>query len=87
MEITKYRSEIVVNCKDEKEARTIIASISHEGKGSERAYAQVKQNGKEIIIRIFSQDATALRAFLNSFLRDLQVIEGASFGDAVNNKS
>ncbi|MEM4165901.1 MAG: KEOPS complex subunit Pcc1 [Candidatus Bilamarchaeaceae archaeon] len=72
----RYSSEIKVLCSDEEEANNIMASISHEGKGSDRATARVSRKGKEISINIVSADATALRAFINSFLRDLQAIEG-----------
>lgn len=77
----KYRSEIVILCNDEREAKNILTSISHEGKGSERAKTEMKIKGKEITICISSKDATALRAFINSFLRDFQVIEGISQND------
>ncbi len=48
--------------------------LSQKGK-KERSTTSLKEKGSELIIKIAAKDATALRASVNSVLRDLQVIE------------
>jgi len=72
----KYRATLTVDFPTKNDAVNAMNAMSHEGKGSERALSKIKCNGNTLEIAIEAEDATAFRAFINSFLRDLQVIEG-----------
>jgi len=74
----KYEASIKVCFKNETNAENALVAISHEGKESNRAAAKVERSGKILKITINAEDATAFRAFINSFLRDFQVLEGAA---------
>ncbi|MGC8730455.1 MAG: KEOPS complex subunit Pcc1 [Candidatus Micrarchaeia archaeon] len=53
-----------------------------ESSNKKRSNVSIKETNKSIKIDIYSSDVTALRASINSILRDLQVIEGTlSFGN------
>lgn len=74
----KYSASLKVDFPDESDAEKAMVAVSHEGKGSDRATASVQRKGKTMEITIKAKDATAFRAFINSFLRDFQVLEGVA---------
>ncbi len=74
----KYSASLKVDFPDENDAEKAMVAVSHEGRESSRAAASVQLKGKTMEIAIKAKDATAFRAFINSFLRDFQVLEGAA---------
>ncbi len=73
----KAEAAIEVNCGDKTTAINVRQSVSHEGKIGKRSKAVVEVRGQKVLIRIKAEDVVALRATLNSFLRGVQLIEGA----------
>lgn len=59
----------------EKEKDLNYTKILGKNIGHSRSTIKIKEGKTELIIEIYANDATALRASANSILRDLQVIE------------
>lgn len=72
----KYSASIRIDFASRRDAENALAAISHEGKESGRAVAETGLSGRTLEIAIRAKDATAFRAFINSFLRDFQALEG-----------
>ena len=62
--------------KDEKQAEAVLLALKHEEDFKKRSISNVSQKGKEIIISVESDDVVALRASLNAYLRDIQIVQG-----------
>jgi tRNA threonylcarbamoyladenosine modification (KEOPS) complex Pcc1 subunit len=60
---------------DDKSAEAAAKAVSHEGSVSKRSTSKIEQKDNILRIEIEAQDAVALRATTNAFLRALQVIE------------
>ena len=60
---------------DKESAQAAAKAVSHEGSVSTRSSSKVEQKDNILRIEIEAQDAVALRATTNAFLRALQVIE------------
>ncbi len=58
----------------QKEAENALSALGHE-EFAKRARAQVSVRGKTLRVEIRAEDAVALRAHLNSCLRQIKVIE------------
>lgn len=56
-------------------AKAAAAAISHEGSVGSRSSSRIEQKDNILRIEIEAQDAVALRAAANAFLRALQVFE------------
>jgi tRNA threonylcarbamoyladenosine modification (KEOPS) complex Pcc1 subunit len=60
---------------DKKTADAAVAAVSHEGSVGNRSSSRIEQKDNILRVEIEAQDAVALRATANAFLRALQVIE------------
>lgn len=74
--IVTAKATISIVFSDEAEVKAAIAALKGEEAFKKRSTSHTIQNGKELIITVDSQDSVSLRAALNAYLRDLQVIEG-----------
>ncbi len=72
----KNKAQLSFVFKDEKQAQAVLAAIKHEEDFKKRSISNVIQKGKEILISVESDDIVALRASLNAYLRDIQIVEG-----------
>lgn len=61
---------------DAASARAAMKALGHEGAAGGRSSATLCDSGKTLTISIEAQDAVALRAAANAYLRALAVFEG-----------
>ncbi len=71
----KSKADITIIFPDEKSLDAALAAIRHEEDFKKRSASKVIKRGNELIISIESLDTVSLRAALNAYLRDFQVIE------------
>ena len=71
----KHKAVLYVGFEDKKSLESAILTLKNENGEVGRAKANLTRKDKTIIINIVSEDATSLRAALNSYLRCIQVIE------------
>ena len=72
----RAESIISIEFPNEDSARAAEKAVSHEGKVGSRSGSEVKRQGRKITVRILAKDVVALRATVNSFMREFQVFEG-----------
>jgi tRNA threonylcarbamoyladenosine modification (KEOPS) complex Pcc1 subunit len=70
----KHELNLSVEFCDKKMLESAYQTLKNE-KNLGRAECTVSKNENSIIIKITSEDATSLRASVNSYLRNIQVIE------------
>ena len=71
------RSEAEINIffDSEDETKSTMIALKQEEEFKKRSTSKIIRNGNKLTIRIDASDIVALRATLNSYLRDVQVIE------------
>jgi len=69
------KAEISIDFKDEKSATAAEKAVSHEGTVGSRSTSEIKRKGKSVVVKIIADDAVALRATMNAFMREFQVFE------------
>ncbi len=72
----KNKAELRFELKDEKQAEAVLRALAHEEDFKKRSISNITKNRNEITIKVESEDVVSLRASLNAYLRDIQVIEG-----------
>ena len=71
----KSEAEIRIFFENEEQANAAVAAIKHEEDFKKRSDSKVIRGKKTLTIKIDALDLVALRATLNSYLRDIQIIE------------
>jgi len=61
---------------DGKKADAALRAVSHEGGVGNRSKTRLARKDNVLTLEIEAEDAVALRATANAFLRALQVVEG-----------
>jgi tRNA threonylcarbamoyladenosine modification (KEOPS) complex Pcc1 subunit len=74
------KSVIEVSFPDEKSARAAEKALSHEGLAGSRSRSEIKRKGRTITVFITADDAVAMRATMNAFMREFQVFESLEKG-------
>lgn len=69
------KAEISVEFADEKSAIAAEKAVSHEGIVGSRSASDIRRKGRNITVKITADDAVALRATMNAFMREFQVFE------------
>lgn len=77
----KAEGSISIEFPDADSAKSAEKAVSHEGIVGSRSASEIKRDGKKITVRIQADDAVALRATINAFMREFQV-----FGDISKRK-
>lgn len=77
----RSKAEIEIEFKNNEEALAAIAAMKHEGEFKKRSDSKTAAEGNVLKININSSDLVSLRASVNSYLRNLQVIEGIKNSD------
>ena len=72
----KNKAELRLVLKDKEQVEAVLRALAHEEDFKKRSVSIITRNGNEIIIKVESEDVVSLRASLNAYLRDIQVIEG-----------
>ncbi|MBS3067384.1 hypothetical protein J4450_01670 [Candidatus Micrarchaeota archaeon] len=72
----KTSAEIRVLLKNKEQVEAVLRALAHEEDFKKRSISNIIKNGNEIVIKVESEDVVSLRASLNAYLRDIQVIEG-----------
>ena len=72
----KSNAELRFYFDTEKKAEAAELALKQEEEFKRRSNSKVIKKGKEIIITVDSEDVVSLRANINAYLRDLQVMEG-----------
>ena len=72
----KSKAELRFYFDNEKKAEAAELALKQEEEFKGRSNSKVIKKGKEIIITVDSDDVVSMRANVNAYLRDLQVIEG-----------
>ncbi len=73
--ITKAKAVLSIVFGDEAEAKSAHAALKGEEAFKKRSASHTIQDGKELTITVESEDSVSLRAALNAYLRDLQVVD------------
>ena len=81
----KNKAQLSFVFKDEKQAHAVLAAIKHEEDFKKRSISNIIQKGKEILISVESDDIVSLRASLNAYLRDIQIVEGVERAEKNDN--
>ena len=74
----RAEGSISIEFTDSDSAKSAEKAVSHEGAVGSRSTSEIKRNGKKITVSIKADDAVALRATLNAFMREFQVFEDIS---------
>ena len=72
----KSRAEIEIDFADEKKAEAALAAMKHEQDFKKRSSSKLIRERNKLRIIVDSSDLVSLRASINSYMRDLQVMEG-----------
>ncbi len=77
----KMKSSLEIEFLDEKTAKAAEKAVAHEGMVGQRSYAEVKRKGRKLTISINADDVVAMRATVNSFMREFQIFESLEKGN------
>jgi tRNA threonylcarbamoyladenosine modification (KEOPS) complex Pcc1 subunit len=69
------RCMLKIEFPDDKAVEAAVKAVSHEGNVGNRATSKVMKKDKTLVVGINADDAVALRASANAYLRALQVFE------------
>ena len=71
----RSEAEITIFFENENQLNAAIAAIKQEEEFKKRSSSKIIKDANKLIVKIDAEDTVALRATLNTYLRDIQIME------------